>query len=113
MRALLIALSCALFAQQLPPRDQPARGRELWGTASVAGRVVSAATGAPIQGATVVVVPATPGETPTAAAVRNDGTRTASVTDAFGRFQIGSLSAGHYRVIAMPPSSASRYLPAG
>ena len=113
MRALLLALLVPLL--QAPPRDAaPQRDRAAAaGNASVSGRVYSAATGAPVRGALVVLAPtATPFEGGNFR-VPLDLARSGASTDANGRFQITSAAAGVYYVVAVPSTYAGRYLAAG
>lgn len=88
------------------------RPRAAAGTASVSGRVYSAATGAPIRSALVTLAP---GPQVDAINIRSRVAITGGgvVTDAEGRFSLSGITAGSYYVIAMPATANARYLPAG
>ena len=113
MRALLLALLVPLL--QAPPRDAtPQRDRPAGaGTASVSGRVYSAATGMPVRGAFVVLAPSSTPFDATNFRAPADVVKSGASTDAAGRFQISAVVPGVYYVVAFPSSSGGRYLAAG
>ena len=118
MRGIVVAslwVSLSALPQQAPPRDLPARSdlRPAAATATVSGRVYSAASGAPLEGALVVVVPAPAVDSSTIPPLSPGGARSGSVTDALGRFRITGVAPGVYRVVANPGAYAGRYLAAG
>ena len=110
MPALAVPLLLALL-QAPPPRDA-VRPRAAAGTASVSGRVYSAATGAPIRSALVTLAPG-PLTSVTSVPARSEALRSGVATDADGRFSLSGVAAGSYYVIAMPSTASGRYLPAG
>ena len=112
MRAILCILLATVF-QQLPPRDRPATAPTAGGV--VSGRVYAEATGAPIQGALVVL------ETSSSSldtwSVWSGGSFTNSsgrlvYTDAAGAFVITGVEPGEYRLVARPWLHGGRYLAA-
>ena len=115
MRAFLVALLIPLL--QAPPRDRPATAAPAGGL--VSGRVYAEASGAPIQGALVMLAPAS---------APIDGWSTWSFgggrgfridsgysaqTDVAGAFVITGVEPGEYRLVARPGPFGGRYLAAG
>src|SRR5688500_7044706 len=88
----LLATTAALGAQQAPDESRPRGG--------ISGSVLDAATGTPLEGATVVLQPEVVGAFPAgpasgsafAAAVR------AVLSDARGEYRFDALASGVYRV---------------
>ena len=122
MRALVLVSLWTLFGflpQQQAPRDQPARTVKAAGTASISGRVYAAASGAPLQGALVVLMPASGLNSVTVQSLRDSqrgtgpGAPPGGQTDAAGQFRITGVAPGVYRLIANPSVHAGRYLAAG
>src|SRR5918993_2751516 len=121
MRALVLVSLWTLVGflpQQAPPRDQPPRPAKDAGTAAISGRVYAAASGAPLQGALVVLVPASGLNSVTVQSLRDlpsqrgtgPGAPPGGQTDAAGRFRITGVAPGVYRLIANPSVHAGRYL---
>ena len=113
MRALLLALLVPLL--QTPPRDAvPQRDRATpAGSATVSGRVYSAATGAPLRGALVVLAPLSTVFDGTNMRMRVDPSGSSASTDAAGRFRITSVVPGVYYLVAWPGTHSGRNLAAG
>ena len=115
LRTIVFGLLCSLLSQgQL--RDQPARrDQPPAGAVSISGRVQAAGTGAPIQGAVIVLVTAPLMESHSSGrdleGARIDG-RTAT-TDASGGFSFTGVAPGAYRLIVSPAFHQGRYLPSG
>ena len=115
MRTVFFALLCSLLSQG-QVRDQPARRDQASsGAVSVSGRVQAAGTGAPIQGAGVVLVTAPVMESHSSGrdveGGRIDGRSV--MTDASGSFSFSGVAPGAYRLIVSPAFHQGRYLPAG
>lgn len=97
LRRLIVACAFALVAQVLlaqvaaPPPDHPAKPKKPPGTASVAGRVVSAAEGTPLRSARVALVEANERKHPNVYV---------TTTDNDGRFEIKQIAGGRYEFIA-------------
>ena len=114
MPALLLAL---LFFPllQAPPRDRPATAPTAGGV--VSGRVYAEATGAPIQGALVVLETSSSSSVDTwsvwspAGFTRSPGRLVH--TDVAGAFVITGVEPGEYRLVARPGLYGGRYLAAG
>jgi len=120
VRPLILASLSVLLGflpQQGPIRDAPARrGATPTASGAISGRVYAAATGAPIQGATVSLA-VDAGLDPDSPAVlqlpftgRAERGPTA-VTDAFGRFRFDAVLPGTYRLVVRPGAYRGRYLP--
>ena len=115
LRTIVFGLLCSLLWQgQL--RDQPARrDQPPVGAVSISGRVQAAGTGAPIQGAMILLVTAPVTESHSSGrdleGARIDG-RTAT-TDASGSFSFTGVAPGAYRLIVSPAFHQGRYLPSG
>ena len=115
VRTVFLALLCSVLSQG-QVRDQPARREQPPpGAVSVSGRVQAAGTGAPVQGASVVLVTAPVMESHSsgrdAEAARIDGR--SATTDASGGFSFTGVAPGSYRLIVSPAFHQGRYLPAG
>jgi hypothetical protein len=113
--AIFLALLCFLQSQG-QPRDKPApRDHPAAGAVSISGRVQAAGTGAPVQGAVVVLVTAPVMESHSsgrdAEGARIDGR--SAMTDAAGGFSFTGVAPGSYRLIVSPAFHQGRYLPAG
>ena len=113
LRALFLALLIPLL--QAPPRDAaPQRDRATPpGNASISGRVYSAATGAPLRGALVVLAPTSTLFDPTRLRLSPDAAKSGVSTDAAGRFRLPAVVPGVYYVVAIPSSYGGRYLAGG
>ena len=113
LRALFLALLIPLL--QAPPRDAaPQRDRATpAGNASISGRVYSAATGAPLRGALVVLAPTSTLFDPTRLRLSPDAAKSGVSTDAAGRFRLPAVVPGVYYVVAIPSSYGGRYLAGG
>ena len=115
MPAIFFALLCSLFAQG-QVRDQPARNQPPQSAGvSISGRVQAAGTGAPIQGAVIVLVTFPLMESHSSGRSTEPGQfdgRTA-MTDASGGFTFTAVPPGAYRLIVSPAFYQGRYLPAG
>ena len=115
LRTIFFALLCSLLSQgQL--RDQPARrDQPPAGAVSISGRVQAAGTGAPIQGAMILLVTAPLMESHSSGqnleGARIDG-RTV-MTDTSGGFSFTGVAPGAYRLIVSPAFHQGRYLPSG
>lgn len=115
MAAIFFALLCSVLWQG-QVRDQPARRDEPSpGAVSISGRVQAVGTGAPIQGAVIVLVTAPIMESHSsgrdAEAARIDGR--SAMTDASGGFSFTGVAPGSYRLIVTPAFHQGRYLPTG
>ena len=118
MRVIILLLVWALSGQVVPPappRDspQPRDGPQGDRSATISGRVYSAASGAPLRGALVFLAPADTIERSSLQFPGPSGGRPGAVTDAAGRFRITAVAPGVYRLVANPPRNAGQYLPAG
>jgi hypothetical protein len=113
LRALLFALLIPLL--QTPPGDAaPQRDRATpAGNAAVSGRVYSAATGAPLRGALVVLAPLSTVFDGTSMRMRGEPSSSSASTDAAGGFRITSVVPGVYYLVAWPSSYSGRNLAAG
>ena len=114
MRTIFFALLCSLLSQgqvrdQPQPRDQPTPG-----AVSISGRV-QAATGAPIQGAAIVLVTSPLMESHSSGRNLEPGQieGRSVTTDASGGFSFTGVAPGAYRLIVSPAFHQGRYLPAG
>ncbi|HEU4692604.1 MAG TPA: carboxypeptidase-like regulatory domain-containing protein, partial [Vicinamibacterales bacterium] len=101
MSAIFFALLCSVLWQG-QVRDQPSRRDEPSpGAVSISGRVQAVGTGAPIQGAVIVLVTAPIMESHSsgrdAEAARIDGR--SAMTDASGGFSFTGVAPGSYRLI--------------
>jgi hypothetical protein len=113
--AIFFALLCSVLWQG-QVRDQPSRRDEPSpGAVSISGRVQAVGTGAPIQGAVIVLVTAPIMESHSsgrdAEAARIDGR--SAMTDASGGFSFTGVAPGSYRLIVTPAFHQGRYLPTG
>ena len=115
VRIVLFALLYSLFPQgQL--RDQPARNQQPPSAGvSISGRVQAAGTGAPVQGAVIVLVAFPLMESRSSGRTTEPGQfdgRTA-MTDTSGGFSFTGVAPGAYRLIVSPAFYQGRFLPAG
>jgi ADP-ribose pyrophosphatase YjhB (NUDIX family) len=112
--SLLLALLLALLQT---PRDRPATAPAAGGV--VSGRVYAEATGAPIQGALVMLSPSSaPMDGWSAVSFGGSGFRIDTAgysveTDVAGAFVIPGIRPGEYRLVARPGYFGGRYLAAG
>ena len=112
--SLLLALLLTLLQT---PRDRPLNASAAGGV--VSGRVYAEATGAPIQGALVMLSPsAAPMDGWSAvpfggSSYRLDTDGYSAETDAAGAFVIPEVKPGEYRLVARPGYFGGRYLAAG
>ena len=112
---VFFALLCSQLSHE-QTRDQPARrDQAAAATVSISGRVQAEGTGAPVQGASVLLVTAPVIESHSsgrdAEAARIDGRST--TTDRSGGFRFTGVAQGSYRLIVSPAFHQGRYLPAG
>jgi hypothetical protein len=101
---------------QLPPRDRPAAVTP--GGGAVSGRIYAEATGAPIEGALVVVAvsPRMSSDWSVWSAGGSLNIETSGYsaeTDAAGAFVITGIAPGEYRLVAKPSPYDGRYLTTG
>jgi len=112
--AIILALLLIGVTALQMPRDAPPPRAE---TAVVRGKVYAAATGTPLRGASVSLIPAPEsGDVLRVGVVSFDAIRKdtrSAATDSAGNFEFDAVAPGRYRLVASPGIHAARYLPAG
>jgi hypothetical protein len=112
-----LVLACLFSLLQAPPRDRAATAAPAGGV--VSGRVYAEATGTPMQGALVVLSPASapmdgwPAWSFGGSGYRADMAGYSAQTDAAGAFVIPEIKPGEYRLVARTGYFGGRYLGAG
>ena len=115
MSAIFFALLCSVLWQG-QVRDQPARNQQTPAAGvAISGRVQAAGTGAPVQGAVIVLVTFPLMESRSSGRSLEPGQFNGSTatTDASGGFSFTAVAPGTYRLIVSPAFYQGRYLPAG